>query len=163
MTRTGWNRLSVAIGIGGLTAALLATTPAFAVPGRPSAGPAVTGVHIMSTTHSATIVLNHPPSTTLIVKLTLPAGKWALSGKLWGDSVPTTPNDNTVVRCGLQQGSKILDISVFNIPRVNGTSAGTIYLGAVVTLKATSTIVMNCDDIGSNAQVHNAEMTAIGG
>jgi len=163
MTRTGSKRLLLAIGAGGVAAALLALTPALAEPGRTSAGPAITQVKIMSATHAATVVLNHPPNTTLIVKLTLPVGKWALSAKLWGDSVPATGNNNTVVRCGLQKGSKLLDVSVFNIPRLNGTSAGTLYLGAVVTLTSKSTIVMNCDDIGSNAQVHNAEMTAIGG
>jgi hypothetical protein len=161
MMRTGWNRLSIAMGIGGVAVAALATTPTFAATHR-SASPAVTGVRIMSVTHGPTIVLAHPPNTTQILKLTLPAGKWALSAKLWGDSVPSTANANTVVRCGLAHGSKLLDISVFNIPRASGTSAGTIYLGAVITLKATATVVMSCDDISSNAQVHNAEMTAIG-
>jgi hypothetical protein len=161
MGRTGWNRLSMAIGIGGIAVAALATTPTFAAT-HSSASPAVTGVKIMSVTHGATIVLAHPPNTTQILKLTLGAGKWALSAKLWGDAVPSTANPNTVVRCGLMHGSKLLDVSVFNIPRVSGTSAGVISLGAVITLKATATVVMNCDDIASNAQVHNAEMTAIG-
>jgi len=161
MKRTGWNRLSMAIGIGGVAVAALATTPTFAAT-HSSASPAVTGVKIVSVTHGATIVLAHPPNTTQVLKLTLPAGKWALSAKLWGDSVPATANSNTVVRCGLQRGSKLLDVSVFNIPRSSGTSAGALYLGAVVTLKVQATVVMNCDDISSNAQVHNAEMTAIG-
>ncbi len=162
MARIGWNRISMAIGIGAAAAALLAATPTLAA-GHAPASPAATGVKIISATHGPTIVLKHPPKTTLIVKLTLPAGRWALSAKLWGDSVPLSANDNTVVRCGLLRGGTILDISVFNIPRVGGTSAGTIYLGAVVTLATKSTVVMDCDDIGSNAQVHNAEMTAIGG
>ena len=163
MMRLWWNRISLAVGVGGLAAALLATTPALGAAGRTPVAPAATGVKIMSATSSATIVLKHPPHTSLIVKLALPAGKWALSGKLWGDSVPATVNDNTVVRCALQHGSKFLDISVFNVPRLNGTSAGTLYLGAVISLSSRSTVVMNCDDIGSNAQVHNAELTAIGG
>ncbi len=161
MARTRWNRLSMAIGISGVAVAALATTPTFAA-SHTSASPAATGVKIMSVTHGPTIVLKHPPHTTLIVKLTLPAGKWALSAKLWGDSVPTTPNNNTVVRCALKHGSSFLDVSVFNIPRVGGSSAGVMYLGAVVTLTSKGTVVMDCDDIGSNAQVHNAEMTAIG-
>jgi hypothetical protein len=162
MTRTGWNRLSVAIGAGGVAAAVLAMTPAIAVPGRTAVPGATTGVKIFSATHSATVVLKHPPSTTLIVKLTVPAGKWALSAKLWGDSVASTTNPTTVVRCALLHGGKFLDVSVFNTPRVSGTSAGVIYLGAVATFTSKATVVMDCDDIGSNAQVHNAELTAIG-
>jgi len=163
MTRTGLKRLLLAITAGGSAVALLGTTTALAEPGHTSAAQAIYGVKIKSATHAATIVLNHPPNTTLIVKLTVPAGKWALSAKLWGDSVPATTNPNTVVRCGLQIGQKILDVSVFNSPRVLGTSAGVLYLGTLITLRSKSTIVLNCDDIGSNAQVHNAEMTAIGG
>jgi hypothetical protein len=166
MTRTVVKRLLLAIAAGGSAVALLATTTALAEPSHTSAGQAIDKVKIMSAGHAATIVLAHPPNTTLVVQLKVPAGKWALSAKLWGDSVPGSTNPNTVVRCGLQIGSKILDVSVFDSQRPatsSGTSAGALYLGAVTTLHSPRTVVLNCDDIYSNAQVHNAEMTAIGG
>jgi hypothetical protein len=126
---------------------------------------------ILSTAHDATIVLRHPPATTSIVHLNLPTGRWVLTGKLWGDSVPSTSNPNTVVRCSLDLwngvSQQILDVSVFNAmrPTPNGTSAGVMYLTAVVSvapIPSVHTVTMHCDDIYSNAQVHNAKLVAIG-
>jgi len=163
MSRIGWNSLSVAIGVGGVVAAVLAATPSVAVAGRTPTGPAITGPTILTARHSATLILAHPPSSTQVLKLTLPAGKWALSGKLWGDSVPSTVSSNTLVRCALVHGTTLLDVAVFNIPRIGGvTSAGSLAYGAVVTLKAKGTVALLCDDFNSNAQVHDAELTAVG-
>jgi hypothetical protein len=163
MSRFNWNKLSLAIGAGGVVAALLATTPALGAAGRTPAAPALTGVVIKSVTNGGPVALAHPPFTTQVLKLSLPAGKWALSAKMWGDSVPQTTGTNTLVRCSLKHGGTFLDVSAFNIPRIGGvTSAGVIYLGAVVSLKATGTVVVFCDDLNSDAEVINAEMTAIG-
>jgi hypothetical protein len=163
MGRNVWNRLSVAIGVGGLAVAALAAAPTLAQARRTTAGPAITGPTIISVRHSATQVLAHPPSTSQVLKITLPAGRWALSGKLWGDSVPSTTGANTLVRCALLHGATFLDVGVFNIPRIgNVTSAGSLAMGAVVTLKAKGTVVWDCDDLNTNAQVHDVELTAIG-
>src|SRR5215471_12390606 len=139
--RINWNKVSLAIGAGGIVAALLATTPALGAAGRSPAGPAVTGVVIKSVTRGGPVLLAHPPGTTVVLKLRLPAGKWALSAKLWGDSAPATTGANTLVRCALKHGGTFLDVSAFNIPRIGSvTSAGVLYLGAVASFRSRATV-----------------------
>jgi hypothetical protein len=161
MKSSGWSRIGAAVGVAGVIVAIMATTPAFGV----GSSTAATTPKIFSAGRPGTFKLQNANIT--VVTLKVPAGKWLLGGKLWADSQPTKPSANTVVGCSMFAGSKILDASAFNTPKVggaDGTSAGVEDLSAVITTRARSTtITLRCDDFGSMAQSHNAVLTAIGG
>lgn len=151
------NRLALAVGAVGALAAIItaATTPAF---GINASGPAP----IVSASKNGPIVLNNSNKT--LVSIKLPAGKWLITGKMWADSVAAQPTTNTVVGCSLFRGSKFLDNSAFNTPKVGGaggSSAGVNVATAVITLRSRATISLRCDDFGSHANAHAVVLTAI--
>jgi hypothetical protein len=161
MKRSIWNVAATVLGVGGLVAAISATTPAFGVAGNTASGSAV---KILVATHPTTQILTN--ADIKIVSLKVPRGKWLLSAKLWADSQPAKSTIGTVVGCSLWKGTSFLDNSAFNTPKAGGafgTSAGVEALSAVVTLHGTATIIVRCDDFGSMARSHQAVLTAIGG
>jgi hypothetical protein len=89
-------------------------------------------------------------------------GRWLITGKMWADSVPGQPTNNTVVGCHLANGSTALDSSAFNIPKIGGSSAGVNIDSAVITLTSPATISLQCNDFGSQAVAHEAVLTAVG-
>jgi hypothetical protein len=150
--------LVVALGAAGIFAAVTATTltPAIGV------GPA-TPAPIHSVRNNGPVNLKNGDTT--LVNLTLPAGQWLISGKVWADSQANQSNTNTVVGCHLGKGGGSLDSSAFNTPKVGGaggSSAGVIALQAVVRLKSTATISLLCNDFGSNAIAHSVVLSAVG-
>jgi hypothetical protein len=150
--------LVVALGAAGIFAAVTATTltPAIGV------GPA-TPAPIHSVRNNGPVNLKNGDTT--LVNLTLPAGQWLISGKVWADSQANQSNTNTVVGCHLGKGGGSLDSSAFNTPKVGGaggSSAGVIALQAVVRIKSTATISLQCNDFGSNAIAHNVVLSAVG-
>ena len=152
------NRIALAVGTIGALAAIVTgtTTPAFGVPaGSPPP--------IVSASKVGPIALNGTNLKLVSVKLS--AGKWLITGKMWADSVAAQSTANTVVGCSIFAGSKFLDASAFNTPKVNGpggTSAGVNVVTAVISLKSQTTISFHCNDFGSHANAHNVMLTAIG-
>jgi hypothetical protein len=152
------NRLALAFGTVGILAAVIAgtTTPAFGVN---ASGPAP----IVSATKAGPIALNNTNMTLVSVKL--PAGKWLITGKMWADSVPAQSNTTIVVGCSIFKGSKFLDNSAFNVPKIGGaggTSAGVNVVTTVITLASKATVSFHCSDFGSHANAHLVQLTAIG-
>ena len=152
------NRIALAVGALGAMAAIVTatTTPAFGV-GAAGSPP------IVSAGRVGPIGLN---GTNLkLVSIKLSAGKWLITGKMWADSVPAQSTPQTVVGCSIFAGSKFLDASAFNTPKVSGpggTSAGANVVTAVISLKSLTTISFHCNDFGSHANAHNIMLTAIG-
>jgi hypothetical protein len=150
--------LVVALGAAGIFAAVTATTltPAIGV------GPA-TPAPIHSVRNNGPVNLKNGDTT--LVKLKLPAGHWLISGKMWADSQANQSNPNTVVGCHLGKGGAALDSSAFNTPKVGGSggsSAGVIALQAVIRLRSSATISLQCNDFGSNAVAHSVVLSAVG-
>jgi hypothetical protein len=156
-----WGFALAAIGLGGMFTAITAVSPALGANGTATSG---TAVRIVSARQTAPVVISNSVKT--VVKLKVPAGNWLVTGKLWADSVPSTPTPTTTLGCSLfRSGSpSILDNSFFNVPKAVGdTAAGVIYLNTVVRPKTTITILMLCADFDSQIQTHRAVLTAIGG
>lgn len=152
------NRIAVAVGAVGALAAIVTstTTPAF---GAAAAGPPP----IVSAGRVGPIALNGTNLTLVTVRL--PAGKWLITGKMWGDSVAAQSTTNTVVGCSIFAGSRFLDASAFNTPKVGGaggTAAGVNVVTAVISLRSRTTVSFHCNDFGSHANAHNVMLTAIG-
>lgn len=161
MKHSKWSLAAAVIGAGGLAAAITATTPALGVNRNTASG---STVKIVSATHPATIVVANSIKT--IVSLTVPAGHWLISGKLWADSVPATSTPNTMIGCAITKGGSppLLDNTIVNIPKTAAsTSAGVVDLSAVIRLLSPATIVLKCADFNTQVQTHNAVLTAIGG
>ena len=152
------NRIALAVGAAGALAAIVTatTTPAFGVDAGGSPP-------IVSASRVGPVALNN--TNLKLVSITLPAGKWLITGKMWADSVAAQSTPQTVVGCSIFEGSKFLDASAFNTPKVSGpggTSAGANVVTAVISPKSKTTISFHCDDFGSHANAHNVMLTAIG-
>jgi hypothetical protein len=152
------NKLAVAVGATGALAAIATTavTPAF---GSAIASPAP----ILLTRNTGPVTLQNGDTT--LVQLQLPAGKWLVTAKMWGSSVPGSATTNTVVGCHIGEGSTALDSSVFNTPKVGGAggdAAGVNVDNAIVTLHTTTTITFQCNDFGSQAVAHDITLSAVG-
>jgi hypothetical protein len=159
MNASARNKIALAVGAAGILAAVVTatTTPALGIT------TATTFAPIVSAKKNGPIALNNSNQT--LVTMTVPAGKWLVTGKMWADSVASTPTTNTVVGCSIFKGSAFLDNSAFNTPKVGGaggTSAGVNVVTAVITLSAKATISFRCDDFGSQAFAHSVVLTAIG-
>jgi hypothetical protein len=162
MRKISWNRAAVAAGTIGATAVVISLSLAAAPALGASNGASAISVQIRSAQVAGPIKLSSVNSK--LVSLSLPAGRWLISGKMWADSTASTTT-NIVVGCSLFNGSKYLDNSAFNSPKVggsSGSSAGVNVLSAVVTLKHTSSISFRCSDFSSGAQAHSVVLTAIG-
>jgi hypothetical protein len=152
------NKIALAVGAVGILAAVVTatTTPAL---GITSATPAP----IIAAKKSGPITLNNSNMT--LVTITVPAGRWLVTGKMWADSTPSTPTINTVVGCSIFVGGAFLDNSAFNTPKVGGaggTTAGVNVVSAVINLSGKATVSFRCDDFGSHAMAHSVVLTAIG-
>ncbi len=162
MRKNSWNRAAIAAGTCG-AAALVISLSLAAVPALGASNSATSsGIQIKSAQVAGPVKLSSVNKK--LVSLSLPAGRWLISGKMWADSTTSTTT-NIVVGCSLFNGSKYLDNSAFNAPKVGGaggSSAGVNVLSAVVTLKHKSSISFRCADFGSGAQAHSVVLTAIG-
>src|SRR5260370_31547797 len=108
MKRNLWTVAAVVIGAGGLVAAVTAT-PALGV------GASGTSVKILSASKGTVLVKN---TIKQVLTLKVPAGHWAISGKLWASSASPSSIINTELGCGLVKGPQTLDNSILNIPKV---------------------------------------------
>ncbi len=163
MRKNSWNRAAVAAGACGAAALVLslslASAPAL---GASGSGASSSAIQIRSARVAGPVKLSTVNKT--IVSLSVPAGRWLISGKMWADST-ASPTVNIVVGCSVFSGSKLLDTSAFQSPKVGGsggTAAGVNVVSAVVTVKHATTITFRCDDIGSGAQAHSVVLTALG-
>ena len=156
-----WTAALAAIGLAGTLTAITAVSPAFGASGSPTSG---STVRILSARQTAPVVLS--TSVQPIVQLRVPAGHWLVTGKLWADSVPSTPTATATIGCTLLKGGTQVhfDDSFFNVPKApRDTAASVIYLSAVIRPRTTITVVIRCADFGSDIETHNAVLTAIGG
>jgi hypothetical protein len=141
--------------------AVAAVSPALGVSGTAGSGSAV---RILSARRTAPVAITNGVQN--VVHLTVPAGRWLVTGKLWADSAPLTATLGTTVGCSLLKAGNpaFLDNSIFNVPKATGdTAAGVIYLNAVIRVTTTITIFLRCADFGSEIETHNVVLTAIGG
>ena len=112
-------QLAILIGAVGATAAIMtmAMTPALGLPAASSP--------IVSRTVAGPVLLSNSDQTLVSIKLS--AGKWDITGKMWADSQSNQSTTTTGVGCSIWNGSKFLDNSAFNLPKIggaNGTSGG---------------------------------------
>jgi hypothetical protein len=155
MTAKGWNRIALGFGALSVLAAIMttATSPALGI------SPSVSAP-VLSARNNGPVTLNSTDQK--LVSLKVPAGHWLISGTMWADSQPAQSTTNTVVGCSIWNGSKFLDNSAFNTPKVSGSSAGVNVLSAAVRLSTRSTITFKCSDFGSDAVAHSVVLSAVG-
>lgn len=158
MNSTTRNRLALTVGAAGLLAAIMTTamSPALGI-NATSAAP------IVSKARPGPIALNSTDQTLVTIKV--PAGKWLISAKMWGDSVPSQSTTTAGVGCSIWKGGTFLDNSAFNVPKVGGaggSAAGANAMSAVVTLHVTATIAFKCTDFGTDVNAHQVVLSAIG-
>jgi hypothetical protein len=163
MRKNSWNRSVIAAGACGTAIAAIISSSLAATPALGASNSATsTAIQIKSAAAAGPVKLAN--ANKKLVSLSLGAGHWLLTGKMWADSTPSTTT-GTVVGCSLFNGTKFLDNSAFNTPKVGGASgsaAGVNVVTAVLTLKHNSSISFRCDDFGSGAQAHSVVLTAIG-
>lgn len=159
MTSKVWTRFAAAGGALGVLAAVLtaATGPAQGVGSS-------TAVPILEASKGGPVALNNTDQT--LVSLSLPAGRWLITGKMWADSITPSSTTTIVVGCSIWKGSKFLDSSAFNMNKIGtgtgATAAGVNVVSAALTLRARSAIRFKCDDFGSMANAHSVVLTAVG-
>jgi hypothetical protein len=159
MNVSKWSLVLAAIGLGGMVTAITAVSPALGSSGTPTSGSAV---RILSASHTAPLAIVN--NVQIVVRLKVPAGHWMVIGKLYADSVPSTPTPTATLGCTLRKGGTILDGSFFNVPKATGnTAAAVIYLNTVIRPRTTTTIILHCADFNSQIVTHSAVLTAIGG
>ena len=162
MRKNSWSRVAAAAGTCGAAALVISLSLAAGPALGASNGAAGSAIQIKSAHVAGPVKLSTVNKT--IVSLPLGSGRWLIAGKMWADSTPSS-TVNIVVGCSIFNGSKLLDTSAFQSPKVGGsggTSAGVNVLSAVVTVKHKATITLRCDEIGSGAQAHAVVLTAIG-
>jgi hypothetical protein len=161
MNVSKWTLALAAIGLAGMVTAVTAVSPALGSSGTPISGSAV---RILSARTTRPFVIGNTVQT--VVQFKVPAGHWLITGKLYADSVPSTPTPTATLGCTLRKGptQPVLDGSFFNVPKATGnTAAGVIYLNTVIRPTTTITIILQCADFNSQIVTHNAVLTAIGG
>jgi hypothetical protein len=155
MKRCLWTAAAGMIAAAGLFAALT-VTPAL------GAGASISSPMILSATKGTVPVQN---TITQVLALNVPAGRWLIGAKLWASSASPASITNTELGCGLTKGTRVLDNSILNIPKVpaENSSAGILALSAVIRLRAPATITIRCADFDTQVNANNIVLTAAGG
>jgi hypothetical protein len=154
MVFTNRKWLGAAVGAAaGMAATLLAVV-------TPASGAVTSHTRIHVARGKAEVGLGNGDKT--LVRLTLPAGHWLITAKMWADSANTDPPGHTVVGCHLAKGGAVLDSSAFNLPGGGGSVGGVNFDIAAVTLHSRATISFQCNDFGSIAVAHGAVLSAVG-
>lgn len=155
MKRYLWTAAAAIIGAGGLFAAITATPALGAGANSPSP-------RILSAAKGTVPVQN---TIKQVLALKVPAGHWLIGAKLWAASASPASIANTELGCSLNKGTKVLDNSILNIPKVaaENSSAGVLALSAVIRLRAPATIAIKCADFDTQVNANNIVLTAAGG
>jgi hypothetical protein len=185
--------LVMAVGIAGFLSAgmALAITPAGGAPTTPHP----TAVEILGATAAGRGHAPIPLSPAgrfgkLLVQMSVPAGRWWISGKLTAQSEKTSAPTATYASCKLAKliysaaasqhpsadrpaqvlkGSVALDQSLLEITKYippaggPGQSSGPNVVSAVVTLRSTAIIGVLCTDAGNPTEATNVVLSAVGG
>lgn len=187
------NGVVMAVGIAGLLSAgtALAITPAGGTPTVPHP----TAVEILGATAAGRGRAPIPLSPAgrfgkLLVQMSVPAGRWWISGKLTAQSEKTSAPTATYASCKLDKliysaaasrpssaarpaqvlkGSVVLDQNLLEITKYippsggPGQSSGPDVVSAVVTLRSRTFIGVLCTDAGNPTEATNVVLSAVGG
>ena len=184
--------LVMAVGIAGVVSAgtAFAITPAGGAPATPHP----TAVEILGATAAGRGHAPIPLSPAgrfgkLLVQLSVPAGRWWISGKLTAQSEKTSAPPATYASCKLAKliysaaasrhssagrpaqvlkGSVVLDQNLLEITNIlpaggPGQSSGPNVVSAVVTLRSAAFIGVLCTDAGKHTEAADVVLSAVGG